>query len=76
MSVDVEGIQQLIVVVSEQVQTSGPRLDDTDDLRTRGHSSTDIDLLTPPDSTGQQLCDLTSSHLKWWRNSYCEGEED
>lgn len=34
VSVDVEGVQQLIVIMSQQVQTSGSRLDDTDDLMT------------------------------------------
>lgn len=34
MSVDVEGIEQLVVIMSQQVQTSGSRLDDADDLET------------------------------------------
>lgn len=34
VSVDVESIEQLIVIVSQQVQTSGSRLDDADHLGT------------------------------------------
>lgn len=39
MSVDVEGVKQLVVVMSQQVQTSGPRLNDADNLMTQ-HNET------------------------------------
>lgn len=32
VSVDVEGVEQLVVVVGQQVQTSGPGFNDIDDL--------------------------------------------
>lgn len=37
VSVDVEGVQQLVVIMSQQVQTSRSRLDDTDHLMRRQH---------------------------------------
>ena len=46
MSVDVEGVEQLVVVVRHQVHCSGPGLYDADHLQpeedTRGGSNTDL----------------------------------
>lgn len=61
--VDVEGVQQVVVIMSQQVQTSGSRLNDADDLTVKQQST-----LLSHTHTGLN-CVLTQSHFT--NNKHC-----
>lgn len=50
--VDVEGVQEVVVIMSQQVQTSGSRLDDADDLTVKQQSA----LLSHTHTERTELC--------------------
>lgn len=55
--VDVEGVQEVVVIMSQQVQTSGSRLDDADDLTVKQQLHTGLNrVLTQSHFTNNKHC--------------------